>query len=293
MRMIRKLFSSALAFLMMLTLIGTVLLSEICILTEDRDMYNQIACSDEITEKQLSIIHGKIEELASDYSFDPTVVSDLITREGLHQYARQCIDWWMGLLNGSGTGDAPVWPYEDIMSVIREDETFIASVEKYEQKTVARDKIAVPIASTVSNCVLCIRSELIEPLFDKVNGRLDVQYYSDLLHALRWISALITLLLGALIILASPDNRARQRIGYAFGSVIPLLITVLIVIRQIGIQPMIAEASVILAEQTGALMRRFTLQMLIAMIICFGAYFVLTMKGKNNIAEIQKDYCRK
>ena len=178
MKLIKRGLSFLLAFMLMLFMFGTVVSTELATLTGNSHIYKKIACSDSITERQMTIINSRINELASEYGFDPDSVRGLITYEGLQQYAGQCTDWWMNLLNGTGNDEAPVWPYENIMNAVREDEKFTASVEKYEQRTVARDKVAVPLTNTIRNCVLCVRSELIDPLSDKVNERFDLKYYS-------------------------------------------------------------------------------------------------------------------
>lgn len=291
MKLIKRGLSFLLAFILMLFMFGTVVSTELATLTGNSHIYKKIACSDSITERQMTVINSRINELASEYGFDPDSVRGLITYEGLQQYAGQCTDWWMNLLNGTGNEAAPVWPYENIMNAVREDEKFTASVEKYEQRTVARDKVAVPLTNTIRNCVLCVRSELIDPLSDKVNERFDLKYYSRVLNIIPWICGLMSLLIAGLIILITPGVRSRHCIGYAFGAVAFLLIIMIVVIRAAGIQAMIAEASDILSEQSGAFLNVVTIHLLIPMIVCICAYIFFTLKGKKKVAEVPEDHC--
>lgn len=283
MKLIKRVLSVILAFVLMLLMFGTIVTTELATLTGNSHIYKKIACSASITERQMTIINDRIDELSSEYGFDPASVRQLITYEGLRQYAGQCTEWWMNLLNGTGNDEAPVWPYENIMNAVREDENFTASVEKYEQRTVARDRIAVPLTNTIRNCVLCVRSELIDPLSDKVNERFDLRYYLRILNVIPWICGLMSLLIAGMIILIAPGIRARNCIGYAFGAVAFLLIIMIIVIRTAGIQPMIAEASDILSEQTGAFLNVVTIHMLIPMIVCTCGYIFFTLKGKKKV----------
>lgn len=283
MKLIKRVLSVMLAFVLMLLMFGTIVTTELATLTGNSHIYKKIACSASITERQMTIINDRIDELSSEYGFDPASVRQLITYEGLRQYAGQCTEWWMNLLNGTGNDEAPVWPYENIMNAVREDENFTASVEKYEQRTVARDRIAVPLTNTIRNCVLCVRSELIDPLSDKVNERFDLRYYLRILNVIPWICGLMSLLIAGMIILIAPGIRARNCIGYAFGAVAFLLIIMIIVIRTAGIQPMIAEASDILSEQTGAFLNVVTIHMLIPMIVCTCGYIFFTLKGKKKV----------
>ena len=145
MKLIKRGLSFLLAFMLMLFMFGTVVSTELATLTGNSHIYKKIVSSASITERQMTIINDRIDELSSEYGFDPASVRQLITYEGLQQYAGQCTDWWLNLLNGTGNEAAPVWPYENIMNAVREDENFTASVEKYEQRTVARDQELCPV----------------------------------------------------------------------------------------------------------------------------------------------------
>ena len=288
MKTVRNVISFIMVFVLMLTLAATVFTSEFCTLTGNRSIYRDIACSEGITDRQKEIIDNKIDELAGKYHFDPEPVRMLITTEGLHTYAGQCIDWWMDALKGETGSGIPTWEYEKIMTTVREDPAFTAFISKYEQRSTARDKIAVPLANTVTDSVLCIRPELLGPLAEKASEKLDLNKAMQLLHSAPWIFGLLALLTAGLIELVSPGGHAQERIGYAFAACIPIIITFLTAFVSLDLTGMVAEASGILADQAQKFQNGIMFRMGCAILICVFAYAILSLKGKNRIAAFYK-----
>lgn len=292
MKIIRNVISMILAFILTILLIATVFTAELRTLTGNTEIYRSIATDPKITERQKETIDAKIAELAGKYGFAPESVTALITADELREYANRCIEWRMGILKGK-KADVPVWPYEEIMAAVRADEGFNAFVTKYEQRTVARDKIAVPVADTVEACVLCVRPELIAPAVRILSEKADLKTLDRLLQVLSLICGLTALLTAGLIVLLSPKGRGGERIGYAFGACIPILIFIMIVCRIAGIRETVTESSVLLGMQTAAFMNGIILRIGIASVICIAAWLLLSLKGMNGIAKAFKDHGRK
>lgn len=290
MKIIRNIISYILIFLLMISLLGTVFAAELCTLTGNRTVYRNIACSGRITEKQLDSIEKKITGLADKYRFDPETVSALITPEGLHEYASQCVDWWMDALNGTQGTEVPTWPYEEIMAAVREDTGFADNVAKYEQRSVARDKIAVPLANTVTAGILCVRPELVGPLTEKVNEKIDLNMIGRLLRCAPWIFGLTAMLLAGLVILTASPGRGCRRTGYAFAGCIPVITVFLIILKTAGLPETVAESSAILAEQASSFVNGIVLRIGAAGFICLAFYFILSLKGTKIIAKACKDH---
>ena len=285
-RLLNRLIAGIPAYIAMLFLILFCVLGECTLLLNDSALHERVACSAEITERQTEEIHSRIDSLATVYSFDPAPLKELTNADTVKNYAKSVIRWWMDTLHGKDAGEIPAWDYHELMETVRADPAFTASVESYEQRVVARDKIAGVIAKTATTRVSGIREELLEPVIGKVRGKIDFGAYVDLLP---WFTAFALLVAFALLamtrLIALKRTDGRRICGYAFGGTALALIGIIVLLYLAQIPATVAECSELLSMQAAGLEKRIAIHLLVMALICAVIYIKACLKGRKTFDE--------
>ena len=285
-RLLNRLIAGIPAYIAMLFLILFCVLGECTLLLNDSALHERVACSAEITARQTEEIHEKIDSLAGVYSFDPAPLKELTDADAVKDYAKSVIRWWMDTIHGKNAGEMPAWDYHELMDTVRADAAFTASVESYEQRVVARDKIAGVIAKTATTRVSGIRGELLEPVIGKAREKIDFGAYVDLLPwftAFTLLAAFALLALTRLTALTRADG--RRICGYAFGGTALALLGMLALLYLAQIPTTVAECSELLSMQAAGLVNRIAVHLLVMALICAVIYIMACRKGRNTVDE--------
>lgn len=285
-RFLSRLIAGIPVYIAMLLLILCCVLAECTLLLNDSALHERVACSAQITERETEEIHSKIDALATVYSFDPAPLKELTDAEAVNTYAKSVIHWWMDTVHGRDAGEMPDFDYQEMMDTVRADAAFTASVESYEQRAVARDKIAGVIAKTATTRVSCIRGELLEPVIGRVRGMIDFGPYMDLLPWITGFTLLAALALLALARLIAPTPKDGRRIcGYAFGGSALALLGMIVLLFLAGIPATVAECSELLSMQAAALEKRIAIHLLVMALVCTVIYIKASLKGRKTFDE--------
>lgn len=285
-RMLNRLIAGIPTYIAMLFLILCCVLAECTLLLNDRALHERVACAADLTERQTEEIHEKIDQLAAEYCFDPAPLKEMTNADAVNTYAKSVVGWWMDTLHGQNAGQMPAWDPREIMETVRADATFKATVESYDQRVVARDKIAGVIAKTATTRVAGIRGELLEPVIGKVREKIDFGAYINLLPwltAFALLAALAMLALTRLIACTRADG--RRICGYAFGGTSLALLGMILLMQVANIPATVAECSELLSMQAATLIKWITVHLLVMALICAIIFILASMKGRKTFEE--------
>lgn len=285
-RLLNRLIAGIPTYLAMLFLILFCVLGECTLLLNDNALHERVACTPEVTKRQTEEIHKKIDQLATEYSFDPAPLKELTNADAVNTYAKSVVGWWMDMMHGLNAGQMPAWDHLEMMETVRADAAFAASVESYDQRVVARDKIAGVIAKTATTRVAGIRGELLEPVIGKVREKIDFGAYINLLPwltAFALLAALAMLAMTRLIACTRADG--RRICGYAFGGTSLALLGMILLVKVANIPTTVAECSELLSMQAETLLKWITIHLLVMAFICAVIYILASLKGRKTFEE--------
>ena len=154
-------FAVIIALLMTLTLLLSALCAQATRLLSDEGLHQRVALDPAVSAAQMERITAAVGQIAAEQSFAPETALSLITPEGLADYNRQVISWWMSLARPDAAMDAPQWDSEALENAVREDPLFQEAVRSTLRRTVARDQVGYPISLAVQETVLPVRTQLL------------------------------------------------------------------------------------------------------------------------------------
>ena len=140
----------------------------------DRALHEGVACDTRVIDAQQARITRKVEEVAAQVPFTASVALDGITREGLENYNREIVGWWMGLLDAEPSTELPVWETAELEQAVREDEAFQAAIPATQRKAAARDQVGYAVSSAVTRTVVPLRVSLAEPFLPDMLEKVDL-----------------------------------------------------------------------------------------------------------------------
>lgn len=170
-------------------------------LMNDRALHEQVACDQRVIDAQQARITQKVEEIAAQVPFTASVALDGVTREGLEDYNRAIVGWWMGLLEAEPSTELPVWDTETLEQAVREDEVFQKAIPATQRKAAARDQVGYAVSNAVTRTVVPLRVSLAEPFLPAVLEKVELPRLAglaDKLPACLAIAGLAAALLAAL-----------------------------------------------------------------------------------------------
>lgn len=272
-----------LTFCLVLTLLASLWSWQAVRLLTDSNMHHTVAGDDAVIDAQMERINAVIESTAEAQHFDPATIQALVTREDVRAFSLQCADWWLGLLQQEPVLTAPEWDTQAMEDAVREDELFRENVRATLRRSVARDDVAYPIAQTIQETVLPLRTQLISFVLPEVLERVDVPMLVTFLQKAPLIclgaSAVLALLI--LLCMCRMPSKGGLYIGAAMGAC--ALITLLLMLGILLLDPaaMIAQANTLLSLQLTLLLKQMALKPLIvsiAMLVISAALTALHQK---------------
>lgn len=254
-----------LTFCLVLTLLASLWSWQAVRLLTDSDMHHTVAGDEAVIDAQMERINAVIESTAEAQHFDPATIQALVTREDIRTFSLQCADWWLGLLQQDPALTAPEWDTQAMEDAVREDELFRENVRATLRRSVARDDVAYPIAQTIQETVLPLRTQLISFVLPEVLERVDAPALITLLQKIPLIflggSAVLALLI--LLCMFRMPSKGGLYIGAAMGAC--ALVSLLLMLGILLLDPaaMIAQANTLLSLQLTLLLRQMALKPLI------------------------------
>lgn len=282
-----RIFIVACAMILCWMLTGSALTVEGEILLNCSGLHESITCSDENIDRIENQTVQVINRLAEQYGFDPGPVREIASREAIRTFTRQCTAWWMKILREGITEEAPAFQADEIIAVVRADTGYQNTVPSYEQRSVARDKIAYVIEKTVTGKAFPLRAELVNPALEIASRKVDLNRYLIYLPWIHIFCILTSILILGAIVFASARRPefGNLCIGAAFNGCAILLMTVTAALLMADLPGMIRATSADVAANTEMLIRQVVLHLGLAILLNLGVGIGLTrhaMKGKQN-----------
>lgn len=221
----------------------------------DKELHRSVALDKAVADAQYARIVNDIENLAQAQSFAPETVLALVTSEAVQQYNLDVIDWWMGLMQPDPVIPAPAWDQDALQTAVREDALFQEAVRSTQRRAVARDKIAYPIAMSIQESVLPIRTQLLGIAMPKVLERVDVPQLIALASKapLALGAACVALIVLVVLCMCRCPIKAKLYVCSALAASGILTAAMLAGILLLNPCAMIAQGSTLLALQAGIL----------------------------------------
>lgn len=295
-------FAHAVSLVLTLLLTLCLLLSAVSLtawrVLSDSSLHESVALDPAVTDAQMARITEKVTSLAEKYSFDPSPVLALVTRESVEAYSREVIAWWMGILSPNADLTAPRWACDALEETIRQDPLFQENTPSGRQKSVARDKCAGGVITAVTNAVLPIRTELISFALTKVLGRVDAASYAAYLPYLAPVFGLCALVLCAALMLLMSRRLVKCLcyIGAGLAGSGIVLFGVMGALALLRLTERVSETSALLGMQTALLTGRLALQTgliagacLVVGLIMIGVHQHSMMKLRRGLAQAGMD----
>lgn len=227
-------------------------------LMNDRTLHEQVACDQRVIDAQQTRITQKVEEIAARVPFTASVALDGITREGLEDYNRAIVGWWMGLLEAEPSTELPVWDTETLEQAVREDEVFQTAIPATQRKAAARDQVGYAVSNAVTRTVVPLRVSFAEPFLPGVLAKIDLPRLvslADKLPVALAIAGLAAALLAALVM--TRDWRgALLRLGAAAVAGALVAGAVMLAVAWLQIPGQLGAGSEILGLQASLLLTR-------------------------------------
>lgn len=259
------LFAILLTFCLVLTMLASLWSLQAARLLTDSEMHHTVAGDDAVIDAQMERINTVIASTAEAQHFDPATIQALVTREDVRAFSLQCADWWLGLVQADPVLAAPVWDTQPMEDAVREDELFRENVRSTLRRSVARDDVAYPIAQTIQETVLPLRTQLISFVLPEVLTRVDVPMLVALLQKapLIFLAASAVLALLILLCMIRMPFKGGLYIGAAMGAC--ALISLLILLGVLLLEPatIVAQANALLSLQLTLLLKQMALKPLL------------------------------
>ena len=266
----RHLVCAILSVLLTASLVITGLVGVLSFVLFDRGMHEDVALDPQVTDAQMERINRELAEVCKEYPVSIDTLTALITHDSIVQYNRDIISWWMDMLQNGVVTTAPVWNGGDLISAIRADEVFLASVPAPLQKATARDQVAVAVQDVVTDAVLPIRGILITFGMAQLLERIDLASYTALVR----ITPLVTLGVSALLTAAIAlifRGRPRRRALWGsspFMAVGFIILFALVLLSLLNMPAQVAAMNEIFALQVSTLLEILSIRMALMSVTC-------------------------
>lgn len=254
--------SILLTLLMTLTLLLCMFSWQSVRLLTDSDLHHAVASADEVTNAQMERIQAAIDEIAAEQPIQPETIAELVTPDAIRTYSIACSDWWLGLLQAEPTLAAPEWDTQAIEDAVREDECFQENVRSTLRRATARDQIAYPLAQTIQETVLPLRTQLISFVLPEVLERVDVPALLTLAAKipLFCLAACVVLALLVLLLMHRCPCKGGLYIGSALAAAALLVLLFMLGIVLLNPAALVAQANALLALQLSLLLKQLALK---------------------------------
>ncbi|MDO4482874.1 MAG: hypothetical protein Q4C54_00140 [Clostridia bacterium] len=228
-------------------------------LFQNRTIHDRVVSSPEIRTLQLDTINNAAKQLADEYGFDPAYLTGDVTEEELNQFNRDAVSWWLGLINGAVSLNAPEWPTGDMVAAIKADEGFAEAHPEMLQDVVINTKIVSRFTKALRESVLPVRSNIVSFGAGKVLGIKDYTLFTAMVPWLPLIFGLLGLVMAGLMLLvcAKKPALAVAHMCAALAAAGFLLCTLFVVLCLVDVKPILY--SQVLTMQAKTLMNKLAL----------------------------------
>lgn len=254
--------SILLTLLMTLTLLLCMFSWQGVRLLTDSDLHHSIASATSVTDAQMERIQAAIDEIAAEQPIQPETLTELITPDAIRTYSIACSDWWMGLVQAEPTLAAPEWDAQAIEDAVREDELFQENVRSTLRRATARDQIAYPLAQTIQETVMPLRTQLISFVLPEVLERVDVPALLTLAAKVPMLCLAASGVLALLILLLMYrcPCKGGLYIGSALAAAALLVLLMMLGIAVLNPASLVAQANSLLALQLSLLLKQLAVK---------------------------------
>lgn len=247
-RTLQALLGYILALMLTVSLTGACVLTVTNRLLTDQALYARVAADKRVTAAQMARVETTVRQLSETYSFDPEPVMALLSHEQFADYGQDMAAWWTHLLGGTTMAEAPFPDTNAITEAVLADERFIASIDAFMLRTVARDEVAYPIGKAMQVSAMPVRLSLLMLAMPRIEERIDIPAMLGYLSALRTILWVASGVLLALLLLTQGKYRLPTvSAGLLASFVLLAMLTVAVLI--VNLPGYVAEFSALLALQ--------------------------------------------
>ncbi len=277
-----------LTLLMTLTLFLSALSWQGIRLLTNEKLHHSIAGDPAVTAAQMERITATVNEVAAAQSFDPATVMALVTEDAVRDFSLQSASWWLGFLQDDPVIAAPVWDTQAMEDAVREDELFRESVKSTLRRSVARDSVAYPIAQTIQEAVLPIRTQLISFAMPEVLSRIDMPAIMNMAVNIPLLLAAVSLAMAMLILIVMHRCVCKGGMYIGSGLAASALLTLMLLLGVLLLDPaaFIAQANALLALQVSMLLSQLALPLLIASMSALVIGFMLIALHQKRMRQL-------
>lgn len=218
-------------------------------------LHTAILTNEQILDRQTESIYEYIDLLANEYGFSGEEIRNCISREDLRTFNLEIAEWWKNVLTEGKTYTIPRWYSPDM-----ENAVFTAMSGKNlkeDPRTIAAD-----LTEKIDRTVFPLREVLLITGFDMINDRADLPEILRSLQRIPFMTLVFALLAAGIIALALARDSLRSLKHYGTALAGAGLVIGASGMMKLLLQPgnTLAQASAVLAEDFGALMRTLLLE---------------------------------
>lgn len=264
-----------LAFILALTMTLTTVLGGFLLLSRKPGLYTDVLMNETLTEMRMKRIDERLEHISAQYGFQADTVRPLITAESLNAYVRQVSDWFCRFLRGNPVWQMPEWNGNGLTEAILQDPGFISGTEEW-RRTGEAANAAYAIINAVTGTVLPLRSDLMNPVLEKISEKVDLTRIVTVLPTLFWLLCCVAFLCTGLqaLLLSRRLTTMLRFTGAAFGATALLMILSILPVLLANFPGMLAEVNQIASVAAGMLQNRLLCLAGLAIIPVFAVWLV-------------------
>ena len=234
----------------------------------------QAATDGRVLDEQMRRIEENIEGMAEEYGFSADAVKEVVNRDAVLRADTEAAAWWTYLLTEGLAGPVPRIYSQEL-------EDAVASTMKRkgwgeEDTEPDPQTVASALADMIENSVFPMREMILTTGMDFVNGRADIPGMVRTVMKLPLLGLVLGLAAAGLIalLLGREISRSLKYYGAALAGAGFTVLAVVILVRIIRPEAMIAEASGPLAGEVGALLGKAGLEAGIAAAVLLAAGYL-------------------
>ena len=245
----------------------------------DQGLHERIALRDAVIDEQMEQIAEEAGTLGTEYSFNPSLVTDALDRDTLTDLNRQVVGWWTKMCATGVPEDMPLWDGETLKEALLENESFIEAHGALARNTAG--KIVSALNGTLGRMLFPMREILITEGLEFIRRKVALSEMIDLAQGLPLTLTLLSAAAAGLMLLLTIGDRrtVRRQFGSALGGAGLLSLCVLALIWMTNLEGMIRESSLRLAEQVSRLKLVMGLEALAVTAVLLAAAWLLLRKA--------------